>query len=94
MRQCQTTVDEFCTLIQPRRILEVDRGLKDKIAIFLCAHYNPPPAIIRRSIPLTVESWARLRFGGDGTDDTLRAAAMVHTNADDMRDASFVRVCT
>ena len=85
--------DNTCTLLSPRRVLTLTRGLQDKIlACLSTTHYNTIPIPhLRRLLPSTVQEWGKLRILPAG--DTIRASSL-QASAGDRRDCTFVRVCT
>ncbi|OJT08402.1 hypothetical protein TRAPUB_690 [Trametes pubescens] len=78
-----------CVVLPACKVLVPDRGLIDKIVSALCTRYAATPAAIRTALPLEVQQWGKLRILNDG--DTIRAAELV-AEAEDGRDASFIRV--
>jgi len=71
----------------------IPEGLLSKIIATLATRYNSTRAIIKRHFSAKeVEFWGKIRRLEGG--DTMRAAAVCHANAEDRRDASYVRVCT
>lgn len=81
--------DPTCVVLPACKALVPDRGLIDKIVSALCTRYAATPAAIRAALPLEVQQWGKLRILNDG--DTIRAAELV-AEAEDGRDASFIRV--
>ncbi len=83
------TADPTCVVLPACKVLVPDRGLIDKIVSALCTRYAATPAAIRTALSLEVQQWGKLRILNDG--DTIRAAELV-AEAEDGRDASFIRV--
>jgi hypothetical protein len=71
----------------------IPNGLRSKIIATLCTRYNTRRTIISRHFAVQeVEFWGKFRRLGGG--DTMRAAAVCQSNAEDRREATYVRVCT
>ena len=70
---------------------EIPTGLRSKILAALVTRFNTTRTIIGRLFSdEEVEFWGRVRLLGGG--DTIRAAAVCQSNAEDRRDSSYVRV--
>ena len=88
---CQLT-DPMSVLCFPRqKNPAIPDGLCLKIITTLATRYNTTRAIVKRHFLVQeVEFWGKFRRLGGG--DTMRAAAVCQSNAEDRRDASYVRV--
>jgi hypothetical protein len=67
-------------------------GLLTKIVATLVTRYNTTRAIVKHHFSVQdVEIWGKFRRLGAG--DTMRAVAVCRSDAEDRREASYVRVC-
>jgi hypothetical protein len=70
----------------------IAEGLLAKIINALVTRYNTTRSIVKHHFSVQdVEVWGKFRRLGGG--DTMRAVAVCRSNAEDRRDASYVRVC-
>jgi len=90
-RSSQLT-DPTSVLCFPRqKTPTIPDSLRLKIIATLTTRYNTTHTIIKRHFRVQeVEFWGKFRRLGGG--DTMRAAAICQSNAEDRRDASYVRV--
>ena len=81
--------DDACHLLPSHATFIPNRVLIDKVVACLSTRFDALPAPVCASLPETFDQWARFRILPAG--DTIRAAEM-ETQAEDGRDAMFVRV--
>ena len=86
------SLDPMLVLGYPRQIhTTISQGLLSKIIVTLVTRYNTTRTIIKRHLSVQdIEIWGKIRRLDGG--DTMRAAAVGRANAEDKRDASYVRV--
>lgn len=84
-----TLTDETCHLLPSHETFTPDRALIDKVISCLSTRFDALPAPVRAALPKEFEQWGKFRILPEG--DTVRAADM-QTQAEDGRDATFVRV--
>ena len=69
----------------------IPEGVLSKIIAALVTRYNTSRTIIKRHFTVQeMEVWGKIRQLGGG--DTMRAVKVCRTEAEDRRDASYVRV--
>ena len=85
-------IDPMSVLCYPRQQNPtVSQGVLSKIIAALVTRYNTTRAIINRHFSVQdLEVWGKIRRLEGG--DTMRASAVCRANAEDRRDASYVRV--
>lgn len=83
--------DDTCRLLPSHETFTPDRVLVDKVVACLSTRFTALPAPVRAALPNKFEQWAKFRILPEG--DTMRAAEM-EIQAEDGRDATFVRVCS
>jgi len=83
--------DPGYVLLPPQRPSStISNSLGNKIAICLSTRYDKPLATIRKYFSLQdVQQWGRVRVLDDGDD--MHASAL-YRQAEDRRDATFIRV--
>lgn len=83
------SIDSKTILIAPKRIIRPATQRRNQIVKGLATHYDGHLAVIRRSLPMELEHWGKVKISGGG--ETTHAAELVQAGGGH-RDATYARV--